>query len=265
MAVLLIAGIAFWRFEVLRFPRLIDQVDIGSRSSGSAPIIIVGILRSDTLVRGPVPTHSNPKSPLQLRKLEVQVENVLKGGPIPKLSTIYYFAWAGAFDGVRPLGLWNIGERRILRLRKDSGVLRTTCDGSDYCTGSVESGAHPSYRPDSQKSADYALADLLLTRGEGQVNDMGFASEINSAPMGDDEALEIYVIEKLGHLALTEHGDVKSSACKLLWYSTLERTNLLDQKNKDRKNIIRAAADGLHRASCDCTTKLTAAHDVQCR
>src|SRR5580693_9253930 len=90
LSVLLIAGVAYWRFEVSRFPRLIDQVDAGSRSSAFAPIVILGTVASDTLVRVPVPMHSDPKYPLQLRKLEVQVENVLQGEPIPKWSTVYY-------------------------------------------------------------------------------------------------------------------------------------------------------------------------------
>jgi hypothetical protein len=265
LSALLIAGIAYWRFEVSRFPRLIDQVDAGSRSSGSAPIVIVGTLASDTLVRGPVPMHSDPKYPLQLRKLEVQVENVLKGGPVPKLSTVYYFALAGGIDGPRPLGFWNIGDRRILRLRKDSGVLRTACDGWDYCTRSVESGTHPNYRPDSRKSADYAVADLLLTRGEGEVNEKKFAAEVDYASMGQDEALQIYVIEKLGHLALTEHGEVKSSACKSLWISTQDRMEFLDRQNKlDGKKIIRAATGALDKASCDCTSKLPQIRNVRC-
>jgi hypothetical protein len=82
----------------------------------SAPIIVVGVLVSDTLVRKPVPMRSDPKYPLQLRKLVVHVENVLRGGPISEKITVYYFGFAGGIDGPRPLGFWNVGCRRILWL-----------------------------------------------------------------------------------------------------------------------------------------------------
>jgi hypothetical protein len=102
---------------------------------------------------------------------------------------------------------------------------------------------------------NYALADLLLTRGNGEVNERDFAAEIDSVPMGQDEALQIYVIEKIGRLALTEQGDVKSSACELLWIFTQDRV---------RGKTVRAAADALHKASCDCAMKPKEAPNVQC-
>ena len=59
----------------------------------SAPIVIVGVILSDTLVRGQIPSHWT-KVPLQLRKFTVRVENILRGAAIPDTATVYYFAWA---------------------------------------------------------------------------------------------------------------------------------------------------------------------------
>jgi len=139
----------------------------------SDPIIVVGVLASDTLIRQPVPMRSDPTYPLQLRQIIVHVENVLRGSQIPKTITVYYFGFAGGFDGPRPLGQWNVGCRRIFRLRRDSGALRTVCDGWD-CTQPVGTGSHPSYKPDPQKPLDYAFVDLLCTRGEGAINEHTF-------------------------------------------------------------------------------------------
>ena len=73
----------------------------------------------------------------------------------------------------------------------------------------VESGAHPYYRADLSKSLDYALADLLLTRGEGKIDDRRFASEIEwGVP---DQGLQGHVIGRLEHLALTEPAAVKAA------------------------------------------------------
>lgn len=148
-------------------PHLVFQKPASSDSDFAqvfaAPIVVVGVIESDTLVRGP--THPDGAL-VQLRKLKIRVENVLRGNAIGETVIVYYFTWAGAFDGPKPLGIWSMAGnstpafRRVLWLRKDSGVLRTACDGWDYCTMSVNSGAHPSYRPTPQKPLDYALADL---------------------------------------------------------------------------------------------------------
>jgi len=225
-------------------PHLVAQCDRKGDSKNTAPIVIAGVLVRDSLVHRPIPMHSDPKVPLQLRKVAVQVENVLKGGPVPKTVTVYYFSWAGGFDGPRPLGFWQVGGRRIFWLRRDSGSLRTACDGWDGCTMEVQSGSHLRYRPNPNKPLDYALADLLLTRGEGVVSEIGFATEI--AQGVPDQGLQGYVVEKLRYLAVTERGDVKASACKLLWIYTVDR---VDPK------VRRDAENALHAGNCRCTAK----------
>jgi hypothetical protein len=175
-----------WRAARPAMPRLIDQVDNQDYSRDSAPIVVAGVIADDTLVLRPIPMPSDPTHPLQLRRLTLQVENVLKGGPLPVRIEVYYFTWAGGFDGPQPLGMWAAGGRRVLWLRKDSGVFRTSCDGWDYRTTSVDSGSHLHYRPDSQKPIAYALADLILTRGDGVVNEAHFAAGIErGVPMKD--------------------------------------------------------------------------------
>ena len=51
----------------------------------SAPIVVVGSTRSDTLVRGPFPSIWIG-SLLQLRKVIIGAENVLRGDAIPNIS-----------------------------------------------------------------------------------------------------------------------------------------------------------------------------------
>jgi len=187
----------------------------------SAPIVVVGSILSDMLVRAPVPSVWT-RSPLQLRKLKIRVENVLRGDAIPETAAVYYFTWAGGFDGPRPLGFW-VNERhptkavlrRVFWLKRDSGVLRTACDGWDYCTMPVASGAHPGYTADLHRPLGYALADIWFTRGEG-VTDTDFAAQIDwGAPSTVPES---YLFEKLQHLAATDSPTVKAAACKQLSY-----------------------------------------------
>jgi hypothetical protein len=232
---------------------LIDQCGNQRNPRPSASIIVVGVIEADTLVRRPIPMHSDPTYPLQLRRLTVRVENVLKGGSLPKAIEVYYFTFAGGYDGPRPLGFWRVGDRRILWLRRDSGVLRTVCDGWDGCTDGVWSGAHPHYKPDLQKPLDYALVDLLFTRGEGTVNENSFGTGLDE-PNPQIPGLLTYSLEKLKHLALTEHGYVKSCACRTLWIYTVDRIDA---------SIQRKAGDAMRAANCGCTKE---AHgSVECQ
>lgn len=198
--------------------------------------------------------HADPSSYLQLRNLTVRVENVLKGAPVPKTINVYYFTWDGAFIGARPLGFWDIGDRRILWLRRDLGVLRTSCDGRDSCTEGVYSGAHPNYLPDPQKPLDFALVDLHLTRGEGPVNEISFAHEVFREGAGTVPGLQSYSVGKLRKLVLAERGDVRSRACEALWIYTVDKVDAA---------IHQDAQDAMQAANCRCSTK--AGGNIECR
>ena len=118
------------------------------------------------------------------------------------------------------------------------------CDGWDHCTEFVKSGAHPQYGANPQQPLNRALTDILLTRGEGEISDLQFASQIQWSIF--DQGIQDYVIEKLRHLALTEVSEIKNSACQQLWIDTQERTD-------DR---LRQKAQGsLDAASCVCREK----------
>ncbi len=224
-------------------PHLIDQCDSKGNPGDSASIVIVGVLVSDTLVLRPVPMHSNPEYPLQLRRLGVRVENVLKGDVSRGTVAVYYFTFAGGFEGPQPLGMWRVESRRILWLRRDAGVLRTACDGWDGCTRAVNSGAHPHFTVAPQEPIAYAVADILLTRGEGKVDNSRFAGSVQrGAPSPED-----YLIGKYQHLALTEGSPVKTAACIQLWICAQDRG-----ASQSSRNIAREA---MCQADCGCITK----------
>jgi hypothetical protein len=222
-------------------PHLIDQCGNEGDPRDAAPIVVVGSLLSDTLVIRPVPQHSDPKFPLQLRRLKLRVESILKGDVIGESIEVYYFTWAGAFDGPQPLGMWDIGSRRILWLRRDAGALRTACDGWDGCTWGVYSGAHPHLRA-GQAPVAYAVADILLTRGEGKINEVRFAGSVMRGAPGPDD----YLIEKYRRLALTERSGIKTAACIQLW--------IYAQDQGVAPSSRTAAQGAMHEAGCGCKT-----------
>jgi len=119
--------------------------------------------------------------------------------------------------------------------------MRIACDVVD-CTMPVTSGSHLDYVADASKPIDYALVDINLTRGEGEINDERFAyqiqSSIPSTPLGG------YVIDKLQHLASTEPEVVRTAACEMLWIYTRDTIG---------EQLIQAATSALESAQCICT------------
>jgi hypothetical protein len=178
----------------------------------SAPIVIVGKILSDVLADRW--TRTNPEPP-ELRRLGVQVENVLRGEIKAEPVSIYYFVTTGGYDGPPPLGFWSLGERRIFYVRPDSGVLRMACDIVDHCTLPVLSGAHPLYKPDPTEPLNNAIADLLFTRGEG-VSDEQFAKGIEHGRLFTLPNEDI--VTTLGPLSSSVNLRIRTAACAQLRY-----------------------------------------------
>jgi hypothetical protein len=118
------------------------------------------------------------------------------------------------------------------------------CDGWDGCTMFVKSGGHRGYKANPRKSLSYALADILLTRGEGKIDEIPFASEIERGVPG--QGLEGYLIGKLRNLAVTESSAVKAAACVQLW---------IYQQDRIDSSLRRQARESLEAARCVCSMK----------
>jgi hypothetical protein len=221
-----------------RIPQLRPYSDAVNNQYLAAPLVVVGVVEADESLGTPVlsPSHS----PLQLHRVTVHVENILKGAVPERSFPVYYFTFANLNVGFRVLIFHRDPVRRVLWLRKDGGVYRTACDWQN-CTAWIASGAHPGYRPDPDASLDQALVDLTLTRGEGPVDNDEFAKELDQ--FVGRAGLEGYTIEKLRHLALTESSEVKIKACTDLWMYGHEK---IDVRLRDKAN------DSLRLAGCNC-------------
>lgn len=228
-----------------RTPRLTEYDEQSNEQARAAPLVVVGVVDSDSPVGRTVPSRRNPNYPMQLHRINVRIENVLRGSLTERTIAVYYFGLAGGFDGPRPLGFAIGPSRRILWLRRDAGVIRMACDGWDGCTMFVHSGGHPEYHTDSGRSLEYALVDILLTRGVGPVEDLKFAGDIERGVPG--QGVHGHVIEKLKHLALTESSDIKASACNYLWIYTQDR--VIDDFFRQQ------AKESLQAAHCVCGDK----------
>lgn len=200
--------------------QLVDQCGSVADPRAVAEVVVTGVIESDTLVRRPVPMRRDPEVLLQLRKLRLRVENVLLGDVAPGRLEVYHFTFWSGHVGNAPLGLWAKGSRRIWWLRRDGGVLRTTCDGVDGCTLSLASGAHPGYRMAAGQSIDSAVVELRMTRGKGPVREIAFGTIIMEGPRAD--VPEPFVIGFLRRLVETEKGVVHQAACEMVWIDALD-------------------------------------------
>lgn len=214
-----------------RAPRLRPYEARTNEQGWSAPLIVVGLADGDEKIGQPVPRPGKPGDPWQLHRVTIHVENVLKGAVPEHRITVYYFTYVNLNSGSTPLIFFRRAERRLVTLRKDGGVYRTTSDGGN-CTIPILSGAHPGYRPGPSTSPIQALIDLALTKGTGPVDDHQFANGIGRAVGWP--GLEGYTIEKLGELALAESAEVKYTACRELWnYSQREIGDTLRGRARD--------------------------------
>jgi hypothetical protein len=216
-------------------PPLLAQGDSHERPQKTAPIVIVGVLRSDRFVVR--------RYPLQLRRLIVDVENVLKGDVAIGPLTVYYFTFASGFDGPQPLGMWSVGGRRVLWLRRDRGVLRTACDGWDGCTIGVYSGSHRGLKVELNRTLDDTVAEVLLTRGSGSIDERGFAAAVDR---GNSPGSTEFLISKYNALARSERSVVKAAACVQLWINAQDRIP---------PDLKRRAAEAMNEADCGCVTR----------
>jgi hypothetical protein len=112
-------------------------------------------------------------------------------------------------------GRWQIGDRLIFFLQRDSGVLRTVIDTWAVAAVPVTTGAHPNYRAKPGESAVDSVIDILLDKGEG-CDDKQLAYAVSS--FSKDFWDLPYTIEKLRQIADGPYAAAAQAANKELEY-----------------------------------------------
>ncbi|HEY2844342.1 MAG TPA: hypothetical protein VGJ09_11855, partial [Bryobacteraceae bacterium] len=138
------------------------------------------IRRADVIVVGTIARLDVAAKPAEgqcsvLLRVELLVENVLKGSASEQSLDYYYF---GPFCGIAgPVESLELGSRSIFFLNKDQGYWRAV---ADYWRNRlpVASGSHASeFNPG--KSIEQAIAEVLLIPGD-RYSASGFASAIQT-------------------------------------------------------------------------------------
>ncbi len=198
-------------------PWLNDCTQFSGDWETSIPVIVVGRIVSNVAIREEHGSCRDKYFPVQLYRVTVDVENVLRGKNIPNEIRVYYFSGVGSQGGPARLGMrenggrWRVGDRELFLLRWDSGVLRTKCDTLAACVYPVLTGAHPGFRVDPTKPIAYSVVRLLLSRGEG-CSDKQMIEAIESLQSWN--LSEKYALTRLLDIAETETPPVRNAACQ---------------------------------------------------
>lgn len=210
-------------------PKIPPENSVVSGIASLAPFIVVGVITSNSDLHHPIKiTDENAPQVMpsdsevvyHLFRVNVRIENVLRGSIRRSNIEIYYYTQVGPLGGTPRLGMWNagglwhIGDREIFYLKKSIGVFRTYCDVVAPCATPVFSGAHPSFTIDSSKPPAESIIDLLLTRGQGST-DQGMVKAVlsRSAEYFD----EPYTIRKWRETAEHDRSAVvRDAACSQL-------------------------------------------------
>lgn len=188
-------------------PRLIESPpNRGPVELDQVPVIIVGQIERQIDLGSPHPSAFNARIPIELRKLAVRVETVIKGNVRGPIVQVYYLHDLSSSGGPPRVGTndwggrWSIGDRLIWFLRWDSGVLRTVSDTSAHTTVTVLTGLHPNYQPSPNESVADQIIDIMLDDGKGCEGDHWALAILKSSMRASSFDLA-YTVAKLRHIA----------------------------------------------------------------
>ncbi len=170
----------------------------------AAPVVVVGLVERADEVGRPRRSRGAPRLGVQLTKVRIRVEQVLRGAVARGALTFYYYAFSPHSEVGPPGGakLYSSypGKRYIFFLQSFPGGYRSVGDVTDYAL-LVSSGRH-SEDFCRGMSVGCCIAQILLVPGEG-CDAQAFASDVtfNTYPAkvlcSQDRALEL--VQKLEH------------------------------------------------------------------
>jgi len=157
-----------WGFQDLYDP---SQTSVYSNHYAvfeTAPNVVVGVVTSVAVIGEPQPARRDQKLLVQLTKVDIQVENVLRGDVPRAPAHFYFFGYSDKNPGYGgpPLYRVSIGDRRVFFLVREMGELRSAADVFDY-TLFVASGSHKDLPFGKDTPLGDVIAEVLLSLGDG--------------------------------------------------------------------------------------------------
>jgi hypothetical protein len=189
-----------------------DLPDIFQRSGGSksfdvemaAPVVVVGLVERSDEVGRPRRSRRDARLGIQLTRVQIQVEQVLRGAVAKGALKFYYYAFSTQSEVPPPSGakLYSSypGKRYIFFLQGFPGGYRSVGDVTDYAL-LVSSGRHGEDFCRGE-SVGCCIARILLVPGEGydaqnMASDLTFNTYPAKVLCSQERALDL--VQKLEH------------------------------------------------------------------
>lgn len=133
------------------------------RFEATAPIIVLGHVLENREIGRPRPSTADRRINVQLTRLKVDVEEVIRGNVRSNPLEFYYFTYSPAASEIdlgAPRYLPSVGQERVYFLKPFGDSYRSIGDVTDY-TLRVSSGSH-STGFCAAKSPGWCIAEMLL-------------------------------------------------------------------------------------------------------
>ncbi len=209
------------------------------------PIVLVGLVTGVNAVGAPRQARRSPGTLLQLTRVELHVENMLRGKVESRNIKFYFFGFSDknpAYIGL-PRYQVAIGERRIFFLTTELGRLRSVGDVLDY-TLPVASGFHENIRAEPEVPLRLSIPEVLLSVGKGS-NPRAMSATLSIlCPVSDYLAPQTTTVRLLKDLISGSDKGLAAASCLYLaenyhgQYSCLD--DLLSSAQLDQSILSRA-------------------------
>lgn len=214
--VLALLALTFFFTNCQTAPRLVEYQTFPPLELDAVPVVLVGQIVNQVDVGRPHPARFDREQPMQLRRVTVKVEKVLRGDVRASTLPIYYFISLraggppilGMFDNG---GRWHIGDHVIWFLRRDSGVLRTMEDTWARTMVTVLTGPHATYKPGTNEPLSHQVIDIMLQPADVYDYDQWALAILNSS-MHASAFDAAYTVTKLRKIAGTYPSGVREAA-----------------------------------------------------
>lgn len=183
----------------------------------SAPIVVVGRVRSVPSIGGVRSAARLPEMKIELTRISIDVENVLTGEVSGSELEFYYFVFSARNH--RDLGVPAyfpvLGERRVFFLKSEAGVIRSVGDVTN-CTLRVASGSHIGFKRPANSSLGQTISLILLTPGEKCDAEVFRAQIAQAFFIATALSTESYALSLLEKLLRDNNEAVRNEAARIL-------------------------------------------------
>jgi len=196
-----------------------------------ADLVVVGVVEAEQTVRAGHRNETSESMPLQLMKVNIRVEGLIKGSYSAEQLAFLYFRATGAWDGPAP-NLLAPGERDIFYLIREGDLLRATNDVYSSHT-EVVTGRHNVQPEVSDARVRETITRLLLLPGDGLDVTRYVASLYIEASNAIDIVGKSRTADILRSLLRNSDSRIRGRACILLAEPPLNERGCLENLLRD--------------------------------